>query len=351
MQVTSSNDGQRNADALETQTQAVGPFLAVESALAELRTRMAGVLYDVSTTKGMAAAKVDRAEVRALRIAVESRRMELTAPYLQSQRAIAAQAKDIAAQLSQLEDPLDQQIKAEETRKEAERVARASVERLRITAIHEHIASIGAHVQVAQDCRTPEAVQRLVNQLRDAWANEPDGSYGEFAAEAQTAYTRTLERLEQIGEQKGQEQAERDRLKAEREQVRMERAALAAQAAEQLQTAQLQQAAAERLKTERVELQRQREALKPAPVVKPAEPVAVPQAPTPAAPAVPTASAPPVTTDHEPSNAELVFFAARAVSNHWGISFLRALELLNAVEWPIALSTVANPSSTNQEPL
>ena len=111
-------------------------FSRVEAGLAALRQKHANVVYPVATTAGMEDAKAARAEIRAGRFAVEKLRKNAKTPLLQIGRRIDAEAIRITDAILEVEQPIDDQIKAEEARRLAEREAKraAEVERLRLEA-------------------------------------------------------------------------------------------------------------------------------------------------------------------------------------------------------------------------
>lgn len=110
--------------------------------MADLRSRHEGVVYDVATPKQMKLAKEARAEIRGYRVALEKTRVEIKAPALERCRQIDSEAKRLTAELVALEEPIDVQIKAEEARAEAERLAKLEAERLRVEAIQQKIQQI-----------------------------------------------------------------------------------------------------------------------------------------------------------------------------------------------------------------
>lgn len=101
----------------------IAEYSQTASALSDLRHRFLGVAFNVSTTKGMDEAKKARQEVKGYRTALENKRKEIKAPALERCRLIDDEAKTITAALLEIEEPIDQQIKAEEARKEAEKAA------------------------------------------------------------------------------------------------------------------------------------------------------------------------------------------------------------------------------------
>ena len=194
-------------------------YSKTDAALAELSQRYKGVLFEVATKEGMVAARTARAELRGYRVELEKTRVEIKAPALERCNLIDSEAKRIKAQLESLEDPIDQQIKLEEDRKERERAEREAKEAARIAAIHEEIQSVHALASSAVGLRAAE-VKEILDGLRDRkWKNDP----AEFAASAEDAKTRTIAALEQLhagAVAKEKEAAEEAaRVKAEREEL------------------------------------------------------------------------------------------------------------------------------------
>lgn len=233
----------------------IAEYSQTEAALSELRQRMANVRYDLTTTKGMAAAKADRAEVRTLRTTLEATRKEIKAPALAHCNRIDDEAKRITAELLKLEKPIDEQIKAREAAMEAEKAERERAERQRITAIHTRISEITAFSILAVECRTAERVQGLIDKV-NAIVLE---NFEEFEDEAKAAHENTLTRLEQIHAAKFAEEAERSRVKAEQaaerdrlEAQRREQEAAAAAEAQRLEAQRQAQEAAAATERERL---------------------------------------------------------------------------------------------------
>lgn len=109
-------------------------YSKTEAALAELSAKYDGVIYDLSTREGLKAATSGRAELRDYRVNLEKTRKEIKAPALLRCQLIDSEAKRISTIISFLEEPIDEQIKAEERRKEEERTAAFRAEQERIAA-------------------------------------------------------------------------------------------------------------------------------------------------------------------------------------------------------------------------
>jgi hypothetical protein len=139
----------------------IAEFSATEQALAELRQRHEKAAFDVTTTKGMEAAKVARAELRSLRTSLEAKREELKRPLLEQGRLLDAEARRITAELSALEDPIDSQIKAEEKRKEREKAEREEAERQRVQFIRQRFDDL-KRLPMQATGKAVEEINRLI---------------------------------------------------------------------------------------------------------------------------------------------------------------------------------------------
>lgn len=116
----------------------IDEFDAVEAGLVELETRFKGVVYsDIQTKDGLAKAKADRIEIREVRYRVSAKAKGMKDPLNRLKKLIDGQAERIEARVLAVETPVDEQIKAEETRleeiKEAKR--RAEAERVESLAV------------------------------------------------------------------------------------------------------------------------------------------------------------------------------------------------------------------------
>lgn len=341
-----------NIEMIEQSTTEITEYSNTEAGLIDLRARMAGVEYDVMTVKGMAVAKADRAEVRGLRTGLESMRKHIKAPALAHCKLIDAEAARITAELLKLEEPIDAQIKAREAALEAEKAARELAERQRITAIHERISVIRGHHALALQCRTSDAVARLVDRLTEIDMT----GFEEFEEEASAVHTQTMEAMLKVVELKKADEAEQARIKAEQ----AEAAAALAAARVELELAKAEQdrinkanrdaafAEADRLATERqkladeaaaqrqaaqAELDRQRaeiaaqraelEALMAAQVVEPEEAPALVEQASAAIEAVAEVA------PHQPSAQELI----QAIAERFNVTDVQAAQWLDSVDF------------------
>jgi len=238
------------------------------------------------------------------------------------QKAVIAAEKDLIAitegeeaRLLALRDAWDDARAAEKA--EAERI-----ERVRVEQIHLRIADIREAGNLALQCRTSAMVESLIEKMT---GQQLDG-FDEFTEEAHNTRTVTLARMKEISDIKFTEEQERARIKAE------------------------QEAEAARLADERAELDRQRAEFQAEIDRRAAEAKALE---TPAAEPEKvevTAPAPLAATDtdpfqqadgsdeldgpQEPSDADIIAWAAASVSQRFGMSFNEALNRLAEVqEW------------------
>jgi len=227
-------------------TSAIQEYSKTEAALAELNQRHAGVVYEVATTSGMALAKAARAEVRGYRTSLEATRKEIKAPALERCKMIDDEAKRITAELLKLEEPIDEQIKAEEKRKEAIKEAEAEKERERVTYIRDLITLITGLPSALAGKPSADIVDAINNLAASEITLD---EYQEFSGEAMQAKAAALNALAELHAAAVAQEEEQERIAAER--AELER--LRAEAAERERIAQeewLKQEAAARAERE-----------------------------------------------------------------------------------------------------
>jgi len=220
----------------------IAEYTQTAAALADLRQRHAGVVYDVTVSKEMKLAKEARAELRGLRTSLEKTRVEIKASALERCRLIDAEAKRITAELVALEEPIDVQIKAEETRAETARLEKLEAERLRVEAIQQKIQAI-RDVPSSLVGKPSVIIAGQLAKLRETALDEAE--LGADYITATDALTAAISRVEQLlaaqheADAEKKRQAERD---AEMEAMRKQQAEMQAR---------LDQAEAERVERER----------------------------------------------------------------------------------------------------
>lgn len=231
------------------------------AALAELRQRFEGVAFDLTTTKGDKEARAARMELVKLRTGLEAKRKELKQPALERSRLIDSEAKRITEEILQLEQPIDEQIKAAEAAKEIERKAKAEAEAARIARHQARIAEISA----AATGHGKAGSATLAEAIRQVEALEiTEAVYEEWVTPAQMAKENTLRVLHDLldaalyrEEEARQLAATRAELNRQREQQEAAARAIAAAQAEADRIAAATRAEADRIAAEeRAELDR-----------------------------------------------------------------------------------------------
>lgn len=226
---------------------AIAEYTETAAALAELRQRHQGVVYDVTVPKQMKLAKEARAEIRGYRTGLEKRRVEIKAPALERCRLIDSEAKRITAELVALEEPLDVQIKAEESRAETERLEKLEAERLRV----EGIARAIEEIRNAPGTLIGKPAVIIEGQLAKLRGQVLDPEFfAERHREAEDALVATVARIEQQLQAQREQEAEQKRIAAEREELERIRA----------ENERLQREAEERAAADRAEADRRAQA-------------------------------------------------------------------------------------------
>ncbi|CAA2366800.1 hypothetical protein [Xanthomonas phage Olaya] len=213
------------AGALALRTAAMQELESVEAGLADLAAKYKGVVFDVTTTKGMDEAKAARAAIREPRYKAENIRKEKTSQLSKLGKEINERAGTIKDAILAIEDPIDKQIKAEEDRKEQEREAKRQAEAERIGAMNarlDNIRNMPLQAVGASAAELQQAIDRVA-------ADELDGFDEVYLPTAQQTRDTALDALRKM-------LAERqalDEQAAQLERQRQEQAARDAEAAEQ----------------------------------------------------------------------------------------------------------------------
>lgn len=235
-------------------TTAVAEYTPIAAALAAARARYQGVVWDLTTTRGNEDARRARRELVSLRTGLEARRKELKAPLLAQAKLVDDEARRITAELLQLEEPIDELIRADERRREEERAAREAAEKARVAGIRERIAAIVAQPVKAARIRSSALLRTAIDTLA---AQEIDGSFEEFAGEARAAHAQSLDAMREMLAAIEAQEAEAARLREEREAQERAAAEAAARLAEQERIAlEAQEAEQARARAERAEADR-----------------------------------------------------------------------------------------------
>lgn len=215
------------------------------------------VAIDVTTAKGMKEAVTARAAWRDPRIAIEKSRKAAKAPVLELGRAIDARASALTERLLVGEANYDDQIKAQEARKEAEKQRLIAAEIERVATIQKRIADIRAVPPAALTCSAETAAGNVA--AHDQFA--VDESFQEFREQAEQARVETLTRLREIHAAAVAREAEAARVAAEREELaRLRTEQETRNKAERERIAAEQAAEAQRLAAQRHEIDRRERA-------------------------------------------------------------------------------------------
>lgn len=227
-------------------------YSATEAGLAQLRDKYAGVKFDLATKEGDEEARAARRELVKLRTSLEAKRKELKAPALAYAMAIDSEAKRITAQIKELEEPIDGQIKADEQRKAAEKAERERIERERVQAIQ-------AKIEVMRGLAHESAFdtsEQIAATLADLSAMEIAGDeFAEFTEEAAKVQAVAIEALSELLGRAKEREAEHARLAAERAELERQRQEQEAREAAEREA---REAEARKLAEERAEFERQR---------------------------------------------------------------------------------------------
>jgi hypothetical protein len=191
----------------------VAAFDKIAAGLAAIeQAHPSNLAVDVTTTAGMKQAIAGRAAYREPRINVEKARKAAKAPVLELGKQIDQFAANLESQLRIGESNYDEQIKAEEARKEAERQAKAEAERVRVALIRTQIDTIKNHAQFA----IGKPAEAILNILSGVEGFDVDDSFQELKAEAEAAKQDTIAKLKDLHAAQVQQEAEAARIAAER---------------------------------------------------------------------------------------------------------------------------------------
>lgn len=232
-------------------------YSATEAGLAALRKDLAGKTYDLKTVKGNDEARGDRLRCVTLRTTLEKRRKAFKEPALEYGKLIDAEAKRITAEIVALETPIDDAIRADETRRAAEKAERERIEAERVAKHQAAIATIRNYVALAN---TPGmTAAKLTRGMVALQAMVFGEEFEEFAGQAEAARDEALAALEVLHGTATLREAEAEaaeRQRVENERVAAENRRIAAELAEQQRKIDEARAALERQQREAEEAAR-----------------------------------------------------------------------------------------------
>jgi len=210
---------------------ALASFVAIRSHAAKLAEKYRAVAYDVTTPKGMAAAKDARLELREEgRFAVQRLRDRLKDEANDLKRVVTDEAEAVIKIIAPVEDAIHAQITAEEERKKAEKAEAARILAERQQQQADGVAGIRAYLGRAQTAAdmTAERVGNGIKMLEGMTFAADDWLDPVAAANAQCE---TLEGMRALQATLLAREIEADRLEEQRRQQEAERAELERQAA------------------------------------------------------------------------------------------------------------------------
>lgn len=257
---------------------AIAHLRAQEPAIVELAERYRAVAFDMSTTKGLAAAKAARLDLRENgRFAIQRGRDATKDLLNDAKENVEAEAERLIGLVKPVEDNVHAQIEVREAAIKAEKEREAARKR----AHEERLTALRGHVAQAQGLPAARIANGIV--AVESIIIDPE-HWEEFFAQANEAKDETLARLRALlarTQAAEEEAAERERQRVEQARIAAEQRAEAArlkEAAEALARQQREAAAelarqAAALERQRAELLAAQEAAKPAPASEPpAEP-------------------------------------------------------------------------------
>lgn len=197
-------------------------FKDTEAGLTAMAEKYRDVVYNVTESKGMAEAKAARADLRD-----NGRRMltrteaAVKADVNELKKVMGDEVERLVAIVKPVEDAIDAQIKAEETRKAEDKAKKDREEAARVGAHRDNINQLKEYADKAEG-KPLESIERAITALGGMTFGE---EWEEFAQEAESACLATVQRLLTMAEN------ERRRIENERlqEELASARAALAAQ--------------------------------------------------------------------------------------------------------------------------
>lgn len=235
---------------------AIAEYNPIAAGLADLRTRYENVAWDLRTVKGNNDARAARKELVSLRTGLEAKRKELKEPVLERAKLIDSEAKRITAELLKIEMPIDEQIKADEARRETERREREAAEAKRVAAIMVRINAI-ASMPADLAGRSWIVIENAIQDLQNA----PKFDFAEFAEQADSTTRATVVRLNELADaSKAAEDAARKLAEERAELARQQAEAKRLAEVEDAKIAEEQRIERERLAAERKEMERQQAA-------------------------------------------------------------------------------------------
>lgn len=202
--------------------QPIAAYNPIRAGIKQMQEKYGKTVFSVATVKDMDVTKAARAEVREVRYNVEKIRKTLKAPALAYSKRIDDEAKEYTESILAIEGPIDELIKAEETRKAKEKAQREAEERERAQLVQRAIDDIARAVVAAVDL-SAAAIDDLVVRLQGIEVTLDQ--FGDRAGEAEAIRQQTMEKLREMRDTAAAREAESKRLADERAALERQRAA------------------------------------------------------------------------------------------------------------------------------
>lgn len=231
-------------EAAQTQ-QRVAAYNKTEAGLAKLRDKFQGATFDLTTTKGDKEARQARKELVTLRTTLEALRKEKKAPHLAACKLLDDEAKRINGEILALEKPIDEQIRADELRREQERAQREAEERARmekararISEIQRMSASVMSGTSIQIRARIDEVKAIVIDESEFGDLTGAATSTAEMVAmQLESLLSTVVMREEQAEAMRKQREEHEAALRKQQEELEAQRAELERQRAEAEQAA------------------------------------------------------------------------------------------------------------------
>lgn len=207
---------------------AVAVLSPIEAVLTDVRQKYSNVVYDLTTTKGDKEARQARAELVKVRTSADKAYKDWNQPLLEQQRIARDKVAYIKGEVDKLEKPIDDQIKADEDRREAERKAKAEAEAARIKTIRDRINVI-AGLPLAVISMGSEQISAVISDLSSMPLNEE--RFAEFLDEAIQLTEEMKIKLAEVRDAALAREQEAARIECERQELEQARARQEAEAA------------------------------------------------------------------------------------------------------------------------
>lgn len=176
-------------------------FPAIEYGVTEAQIAEVAERYkepDASTDEGYERCKEGCKVLRAMRTAVETRRLDLKRPITEWVRVnVDVRGKELIRQIRAAEGPVREEKERIDEIKQAEALEAAEAEQKRIESIHERIGDIRDSVARVHAFGIPD-VKQIKKEIKGLEHLQIDDSFGEFADEASDAKVAAVAKLREV---------------------------------------------------------------------------------------------------------------------------------------------------------